>query len=92
VDTYLGVVRHACDNPACKQPAHLLGGTQSDNIKDARDRGRRAGQKATPETVAAMRAEYVKGSHKHGTEALAKRYGLSGKSVWKIVNHQSYGE
>lgn len=36
------VVRHACDNPRCCNPAHLLLGTIADNNADARDRGRMA--------------------------------------------------
>jgi hypothetical protein len=34
------VVRHSCDNPPCCNPAHLLIGTQSDNLMDASVRGR----------------------------------------------------
>lgn len=34
------VVRHACDNPICQNPSHLVIGTQSDNVRDALIRGR----------------------------------------------------
>ena len=34
------VVRHSCDNPKCCNPAHLLTGTQKQNVHDAIDRGR----------------------------------------------------
>jgi hypothetical protein len=35
------VVRHACDNPPCCNPEHLLSGTYRDNYQDMVDRGRR---------------------------------------------------
>lgn len=37
------VVRHTCDNRACMNPAHLIIGTQSDNVQDMLARGRNRG-------------------------------------------------
>lgn len=34
------VVRHSCDNPPCCNPAHLIEGTQADNVDDRERRGR----------------------------------------------------
>lgn len=34
------VVRHTCDTPSCFNPAHLLRGSQRDNMRDAAARNR----------------------------------------------------
>lgn len=35
------VVLHACDNPPCVNPDHLTWGTQSDNVRESYQKGRR---------------------------------------------------
>lgn len=40
VDPLGSVVRHGCDNPPCCNPDHLSLGTQADNLRDGRERGR----------------------------------------------------
>ena len=43
-------VLHRCDNRRCVKPAHLFIGTQSDNLKDASDKGR-----LNPKSIANLR-------------------------------------
>jgi hypothetical protein len=39
---------HLCDNPSCFNHAHLIIGTQKQNIRDAVARGRMTGKKLVP--------------------------------------------
>lgn len=42
-------VLHSCDNPGCVRPGHLRLGTQTENMKDAYDRGRVARGEGLPQ-------------------------------------------
>jgi hypothetical protein len=89
------VVRHSCDVRVCINPAHLLLGTQQENIADrqARDRaakGERNGvSKLTADQVRAMRAEYVRGRN-GGYARLARKYNVSPRAVFFIIKGQRW--
>lgn len=90
------VVMHTCDNPRCVNPAHLVLGTQKQNVHDmiAKKRDVRvsligtksARAKLTDEQVAEIRASEL------GTVELSKKYGLSRSAIARARYGQSYAE
>ena len=84
------VVMHTCDTPSCINPAHLLVGTDADNLWDCREkdrhsRGERNGHsRITDEDVLTIRA--LKASGAATTKQLATRYGLNERHVRFIVS------
>jgi DNA-binding XRE family transcriptional regulator len=77
-------VLHACDNPACINPAHLWLGTHRDNMKDAARKGRLNGRrrlrgegagyfKLTIEQILMIRKLLWKGMTQ---EKIAQRFGV----------------
>lgn len=50
------LVRHACDNPLCCRPSHLIAGTHADNMADKAARGRGRHNVLNLDQVAAIRA------------------------------------
>lgn len=98
-------VLHKCDNPPCVNPSHLFPGTKSDNNRDKVNKGRHVpggtyttGQykrginhhaaKLTPELVRHMRVDYASGGMSYSK--LAKKYGMSIGSTWRIVNRRAW--
>lgn len=77
-------VLHTCDNPACVNPQHLFLGTQQDNLKDMRDKGRDARgetqgmSKLTEADVIAIRAST--GLHRD----VAAQYGIHEDHIGRI--------
>lgn len=78
------VIRHACDNRICCNPAHLEAGTQAQNVNEAIVRGRHVPpphqvgddhprSRLSAEKVAIARALHAQGS---SCASLARRFGV----------------
>lgn len=87
------VIRHLCHNPICCNPAHLVEGTQKDNVRDMISakrfaRGSAAGRaKLTEERVAELRARHSEGAT---VDALAAETGVPRATVWNVVTRRSW--
>lgn len=85
-------VCHSCDTPACVNPAHLWLGTHTDNIRDAKRKGRlkRAagesndGAKLNNQQVLEIRSAVGKQAD------IAKKFGISHQTVWAIKNRERW--
>lgn len=72
------LVRHACDNPLCCRPSHLLLGWHADNQADMAQRGRGRNHVLTPDQVAAIRTSTAR------TVDLAGAYNVTPTAIAKI--------
>lgn len=91
------VVRHRCDNVACVRPAHLLLGTQAENLADMRERGRghfnrfppgfaHPNAKLTDEQVIELREARAAGET---FTALAQRFGIHPSTAHAIASGET---
>lgn len=81
------VVRHRCNNPICCNPAHLLSGSQLDNVKDMVDSDRQAKGPAHP-MAKLTQADVVEIRHRRlggqTTTSLASRFAVSQSLISQI--------
>lgn len=87
------LVRHACDNRPCVNPAHLVLGDYSDNARDCIERGRKATghysvmAKLADADVAEIRELYASGQWSQ--RGLAARFGVTQARIWQVVHHRA---
>lgn len=88
-------VLHACDNRRCVRPDHLFLGNHTDNMKDAKRKGRLVpppkvfGErhhlaKLSDENVAFIRANYKPRDPVYGATALSRRFNVSPSLIFAI--------
>ncbi len=86
------VVRHACHNPSCVNPAHLLAGTHQDNMDDMVIAGRQAKgeangrSKLTESAVREIRELHATG--RFLLRELGELYGVTQQQIGRIVNNK----
>lgn len=93
------IVCHACDNPSCCNPDHLMLGTIAANSADMiakgrantfknRPRGERHGRAKITQAIAdKIRSEYLGGSFQ---KDIGKKYGIAQTSVSMIIRNERW--
>lgn len=83
-------VLHDCDVPLCVKPMHLFLGTQADNMRDMKEKGRSLRSRPsgrgrlTPEQVFEIRSSDLSQAQ------LAVRFGISQPAIWYVQQRLSY--
>ncbi len=88
------VVRHTCDNPPCCNPAHLIEGTQRENIHDAVHRGRLArGERSGTRVLTDDKAReiYARAARGESYRSIAADHGVSDVAVLQIAHGRAWG-
>lgn len=87
-------VCHKCDVKRCVNPNHLFLGTNKDNLKDMREKGRsqrgtkNGGSKLTPKDVRKIRTLLKKGIKQ---AKISKMYGVAQNTISRINTGQKWG-
>ncbi len=87
------VVMHTCDQRRCIEPSHLILGTRTENMQDmyAKRRDHHAAgsahglSKLTPEIADEIRRRYKPYDRKHGSTAMARKFGVTQSTVHCVI-------
>ena len=85
---------HSCDNRECCNPAHLRWGTQTENNREAWDRGRQAdGERHHAARITDAQVAEVVGRAKAGERvlALASEYGIDPSNLYSWMRGEGRG-
>lgn len=85
------VVRHSCDNPCCCNPAHLILGTQIENIDDRVQKGRSAKGSSNGRAKLAAKTVIDIYCSKEPVCATARKHGVDESTVRNIRSGKTWG-
>jgi hypothetical protein len=78
-------VLHDCDRPICVQPAHLHAGSNDDNMREMKERGRStSGEKHPAAKLTAAQALWVRQQVDKTLEEMAQELGVSFSQIGNI--------
>lgn len=79
---------HHCDNPICVNPDHLYAGTYSDNVRDAKLRGRESyGERHKTAKLTDAQVKRLREDAKNGLSSyqLGRKYKIHNAYAWRLV-------
>ena len=91
VDVTGHMVLHSCDNPLCCNPDHLRTGTQQENMRDMRSRGRSArGTKNVKAKLTEQDVLDIRAISGMSQKDIADRYGVHQTLISLIMNRKTW--
>jgi hypothetical protein len=88
-------IMHKCDNPSCCNPFHMELGSQEDNNKDAKSKGRSKGLKNEDHNLAVLtneQARQIRLFHGHGwsRKEIAEMFGVTTTVANRVISYKTY--
>ena len=86
-------VMHGCDNPPCCNPAHLSLGTQAENMRDMRKKGRQNYVRGSSVGLAKLTESAVRdirNSRTFKAVDLAETYGVTRSTIYNVWSRKTW--